>query len=253
MGPTICRLDLPRSGTLYSLRALADRRLLRDAGRGRQDQRGRAATRVPSRRRRLEDDNFQAKAPWQPSGDRRSRARSRTFLLAFLLLFIGAIAFGVRVIATQPVDRHARTRHARAQVGLRTGRRIASVDGTPITNGKQLVDTIHGSLGKKLDIVYSAAAQAITYVDARITARRAGKQLGLHRLCAACRRTQRVGLGEAFGRRRRFGSDISCDQHGGQLGALVTHSTKHIGRRRRPDRHGCQAAARARSWAGGRT
>jgi regulator of sigma E protease len=46
-GPTLLKWTSPRSGTNYRLNLLAAGRLLSDEGRGREDQRGRAAAAIP--------------------------------------------------------------------------------------------------------------------------------------------------------------------------------------------------------------
>ena len=52
--------------------------------------------------------------------------------------------------------------------GMRAGDRIVAIDDVPVTSGKKLVDTIHGSLGKRLDLVYAAQRRS----TARSTSRR---------------------------------------------------------------------------------
>lgn len=162
MGPKLFGWVSPRSGTLYSLRALpiggycameGEDNKTTEAG---QQREFREQEQTSVAERRTASVNFQAKTPWQ-------RLRIvlagpvANFILAYIILLVGALAFGVpsdridRAIVTVVVPGFPAATH-----GLRPGDRIVgvSVGGKNVTDANRLVDTIHGALGKNIDVTY---------------------------------------------------------------------------------------------------
>jgi regulator of sigma E protease len=157
MGPKLFGWTSPRSRTLYSVRALPiggycamqgedgktseaeQQREFRDAG-------------------HLQSDNFQAKSPLVRLGIVLAGPVAN-FLLCFLILLLSAVTFGISGDGTQPVVGILVQGSPAALAGIRQGDRIVALDGRPITNGNALIETIHGSLGKKLDVVYERNGQ----------------------------------------------------------------------------------------------
>ena len=152
MGPKLLGWTSPRSGTLYSLRALPIGGYCAMQG---EDGKTSEAEQQRDFRgtREFESDNFQAKPAWQRlvivlAGP------IANFVLCFAILLVGALAFGVAGNATQPVVGIVVKGSPAAVAGMRAGDRIVEIDGRTMDNGTKLVDTIHRSLGKKLDLVY---------------------------------------------------------------------------------------------------
>jgi regulator of sigma E protease len=155
MGPKIVGWVSPRSGTKYSLRALpiGGYCLMEgEDGRTSEAEQQREFRDSPAR----SSENFQAKSPWRRLAIV-SAGPVANFVLAYVILLIGAVAFGVpsdridRAVVTvvlkgSPADKH----------GLHPGDRIVAVavGGKSVTDAGALVDTIHGSLGKSIDVTY---------------------------------------------------------------------------------------------------
>jgi regulator of sigma E protease len=152
MGPKIFGWTSPRSGTLYSLRALPIGGYCAMQGED-----GKTSEAQQQREFRESagagDDNFQAKSPWQRLAIVLAGPIAN-FLLVFAILFIGAISFGIPGSGNQPLIGMVVPNSPAALAGLHPGDRIISIDGAPVTSGKQMIDTIHGSYGKRLEILY---------------------------------------------------------------------------------------------------
>jgi regulator of sigma E protease len=152
MGPKLLGWTSPRSGTLYSLRALPIGGYCAMQGED-----GKTSEAEQQREFREahqpESDNFQAKSAWNRlvivlAGP------AANFVLCYAILLVAALAFGVAGNENQPVVGMIVKGSAAAVAGLQPGDRIVEIDGVPIRNGAILVDTIHASLGRKLDLVY---------------------------------------------------------------------------------------------------
>jgi regulator of sigma E protease len=229
MGPLITSWTSPRTGTQYSLRALPIGGYCAMEGEdnktseAEQQREFRAApTDVPN--------NFQAKNPW----NRLSIILAgpvANFILAYVILLLGAVAFGVpsdhldravvtAVVAGSPADQH----------GLKPGDRILSVsaDGKKVTNANALVTTIHASLGKTIDVTYErdGIAKMIELAPAPCP-----PQVGVKLGCIGFSPEpafERVGLLSAI---QYSGLEYAnvADQTFMSLGLLVTHFTKYAG------------------------
>jgi regulator of sigma E protease len=195
MGPTLLKWTSPRSGTNYRLNLFPIGGYC--AMQGEDGKTNEAAQQRAFRAEgaALEDDNFQAKAPVRRLAII-AAGPIANFIVAFVLLFIAAIGFGT-MVATPTVEALQPNMPA-AQIGLRPGDTIASVDGTPIKNGAQLVDTIHGSAGKRLTLVVRRGSQTLTFVGTPVSRELAGKRVGLLGF-APRQEAQRAGLWEALG------------------------------------------------------
>ncbi|MEO6835408.1 MAG: M50 family metallopeptidase [Candidatus Tumulicola sp.] len=152
MGPKLVGWTSPRSGTLYSIRALPIGGYCAMQGED-----GKTSEAEQQREFRdasaAEQDNFQAKSAWQRLAIVLAGPVAN-FLLCYLILLVAALVFGVAGNANQPVVGVLVKGSPAAIAGLQTGDRIVALNGAVIANGGSLVDTIHGSLGKKLDLVY---------------------------------------------------------------------------------------------------
>jgi regulator of sigma E protease len=148
--------------------------------------------------------------------------------LCYLLLFVGALAFGEASGKSQPVVGLLIAGSPADKAGMHVGDKIVAIDGQPVAGGDTLVKTIHESKGRPLTIVYSRG-------DVQTTARMSAVPcpptnppgqwcIGFNPVPAY----ERVGFGEAV-----VGSGIGfvniADGTVGSLVLLVTHFTKYAG------------------------
>jgi regulator of sigma E protease len=198
MGPKLLGWTSPRTGTLYSLRALPIGGYCAMQG---EDGKTSEAEQQREFRgtQRVENDNFQAKSPWQRLAIVLAGPIAN-FVLCYVILLVAALAFGVAGTGNQPVVGMVVKGSPAAVAGLQAGDRIVAIDGAVIGNGAKLVDTIHASLGKKLDLVYQRnGIRTEVYVTPAACPVPPGKKgsgcIGFSPVPAY----QRVGAGEAVG------------------------------------------------------
>jgi regulator of sigma E protease len=153
LGPTLLKWTSPRSGTNYRLNLLPlggycamkgedgksneaeQQRLFRDG-------------------HKFDSDNFQAKTTWQRMAIVVAGPVAN-FILAFAILFVGGIAFGVASpdswsTKIGPVNPGTPAAHA----GLVFGDQITAIDGVPYTDGAAIVKKIRSSPNVPLQITY---------------------------------------------------------------------------------------------------
>ncbi len=156
MGPLIASWKSPRSGTQYSLRALPIGGYCAMEGEDNKTSEAEQQRQFRTESWRPSSANFQAKSPWNRLAIILAGPVAN-FILAYIILLLGAVAFGVpsdhldravvtAVVAGSPADQH----------GLKPGDRIVSVsaNGKKVTKANALVDTIHSSLGKTIEVTY---------------------------------------------------------------------------------------------------
>ena len=231
MGPLLYGWRSPRTGTLYSLRALPIGGYCLMEG---EDNKTTEAEQQREFRQNESDwsqsQNFQAKSPWNRLAIVLAGPVTN-FVLAYLILLVGAVAFGVpsdhldravvtSVVAGSPADQH----------GLKPGDRIVSVsaNGKKVTDANALVTTIHDSLGKTIDLTYErdGVAKMIEIAPAPCPPE-VGTKLG----CIGFSPEpafERVPLVSAV---RYSALEFAgvADQTFMSLGLLVTHFTKYAG------------------------
>jgi len=152
MGPKIVGWKSPRTGTLYSFRAILIGGYCAMEGEDNKTseaEQQREFLEAPTR----DSVNFQAKTPWQRLGIVLAGPIAN-FILCFIILLVGALTFGVSSDRAQPVVGSLVAGSPAQHAGIRAGDRIVELNGKPVSSGKQLIDTIHASLGKQLDLVY---------------------------------------------------------------------------------------------------
>ena len=163
MGPKVVGWTSPRSGTLYSLRVLPIGGFCLMEGEDNkhseaEQQRDFRAHATEGRPEPSGNANFQAKSPLQRLAIVAAGPISN-FVLCYVILLAGAVAFGVQSDNVQPLVGDVVAGMPAAQAGIRPGDRIVQLDGTPVSSGKALVDAIHASLGKRLHVVYERDGQ----------------------------------------------------------------------------------------------
>jgi regulator of sigma E protease len=195
MGPTLLKWTSPRSGTNYRLNLFPIGGYCAMQGEDGKTNEAQQQRSFLAEGATVDDDNFQAKSPLQRLGIV-AAGPIANFLVALVLLFIAAIGFG-NMVATPTVEALQPNMPA-AQIGLRPGDTIESVDGVRIASGAQLVDLIHGSAGKKLTLIVRRGDRDLTFVGTPVSRMLGGKRVGL--LGFAPRQVaQRANLWEALG------------------------------------------------------
>jgi regulator of sigma E protease len=247
-GPKLLGWTSPRSGTHYSLRALPIGGYCSMEG---EDSKTSEAEqqRAFLSGRHYADGNFQAKSPWR----RLSIVLAgpfANFLLCYAILLVGALAFGVASDkANQPVVGEVLPGSPAAIAGLRPGDRIVALDNIEIVNGKKLVDTIHASLARRLDLVYERnGARTEVFVTPRACPAQVGKGLGCIGF-SPVPAYERVGLARAVSESaQEFGA--IADQTLGGIALLVTQFNKYAPQIAGPIGMG-QVAATVQDWGWG--
>lgn len=192
--------------------------------------------------------NFQAKNPWQRLAIILAGPFAN-FLLCYLVLLTGALAFGVASDKAMPVVGEVISGSPAAIAGIRPGDRIVQIDSAAVTSGKVLVDTIHHALGKKLDLVYERnGVRTEVYVTPQPCPAQVGKKLG----CIGFQPVpayEHVGFGAAL---RQSGDEFLAiaNQTLGGIVLLVTQFAKYAPEIAGPIGMG-QVAATVQDWGWG--
>jgi regulator of sigma E protease len=223
-GPRLAEWTSPRSGTRYALRIFPIGGYCAMEGEDNktseaQQQREFLSTRAGA------EGNFQAKSPWRRLAIILAGPFAN-FVLCYVILLIGALAFGVASDKAQPVVGEVIAGSPAQIAGIRPGDRIVSLNGVAITNGKMLVDTIHASLGKRLDLTYERnGTRTEIYVTPRPCPASVGKSLGCIGF-SPVPAYERVGFAEAV---RQSGAEFSsiADQTLAGIVLLVTQFAKY--------------------------
>lgn len=278
-GPKILAWTSPRSGTLYTLRALPiggfcamegednrvseaqQQREFLAGGRSGPAIAGESnfrASEVQQQNASLvggqvgravaRDDSFQAKPPWRRLAIILAGPLSN-FLLCYLILLVGALAFGVAGDQAQPVVGEVLPGSPAAIAGIRPGDRIIAIDNVAVTSGKRLVDTIHAAFHKRLDLVYERNG---TRYEIYVTPVRCPAQVGKNFGCIGFQPVpayERVGFASAV---RQSGEEFVAiaDQTLGGIVLLVTQFSKYAPEIAGPIGMG-QVAATVQDWGWG--
>lgn len=180
MGPKLFGWTSPRSGTLYSLRALPiggycamegedgktseaeQQRQFREVG----------ELKGPS------DVNFQSKSPWARLAIIVAGPVAN-FILAFVILLVGAFTFGVATDDAPPVVAQVTANSPAARAGVTTGDQIVAIDGVRVKNAISAVDTFHGSLNKQLQVTFAhGGAERVISLTPALCPAAVGKEMG---------------------------------------------------------------------------
>jgi regulator of sigma E protease len=158
MGPLVASWKSPRSGTQYSLRALPIGGYCAMHGEDNKvseaDQQREFRQTIVVNGREYDHDNFQAKKPWRRLGIVVAGPIAN-FILAFVILVISAAVFGVDANSPRPVIEMVQPGSPAQHAGLKVGDQIVAIDNHRVNGGQDLVNLIHRSLGKRLNIAYA--------------------------------------------------------------------------------------------------
>jgi len=246
-GPKLAGWTSPRSGTLYSLRVLPIGGFCAMEG---EDNRVSEAEQQREFRTQenISQGNFQAQSPWRRLAIILAGPFAN-FLLCYLILLTAALAFGVASDKPQPVVGEVLAGSPAAIAGIATGDRIVAIDNVPVADGKSLVDTIHDSIGRRLDLVYERnGIRTEVYVVPRSCPPQVGRRLGCIGF-SPVPAFERVGVIEAFRQSANGFVTIANETFGG-LGLLVTQFSKYAPQIAGPIGMG-QVAATVQDWGWG--
>jgi regulator of sigma E protease len=228
MGPLIYGWTSKRSGTLYSLRALPIGGYCamhgEDNKTSQAEQQREYRETVIVNGKEYDHDNFQAKNPWQRLAIVLAGPVAN-FILTLVILFVGAVAFGVQSEKVQPRVGPLSPNMPAQRAGLHAGDKILSVNGTAIRGGNQLVNLIHTSLRKPLRISYARDGATGTLTVTPVNCPAPQQKLGCIGF-APVAAYEHVGLGEALNDTfQEFG--VIGQQTFGSLALLASHPVKY--------------------------
>ncbi len=231
MGPKIVGWTSSRSGTLYSLRALPIGGYCAMEGEDGKTSQAEQQREFREAEALVADSatanrNFQAKHPLRRLAIVLA-GPAMNFLLAYIILLVGALAFGV---ASDKIDRAIVTQvmpgTPAAQNGMQPGDRIVAlnIDGVAVDNASQLIDRIHASLGKKIDVTFdrNGVRHLITVTPQPCPLNAKQGCIGFVPAPAY----ERVGIGEAIAASGYSFVNIASGTLS-SIGMLVTHFTKY--------------------------
>lgn len=196
-----------------------------------------------------DESNFQAKSAWRRLAIILAGPLAN-FVLCYAILLISALAFGVASDKTnQPVVGEILPGSPAAIAGIRPGDRILAIDNRAITSGKILVDTIHAALGKKLDLVYERnGVRSEVYVIPKPCPAQVGRNLGCIGFSPVPAYVH-VGFGTALRQSADQFAAIANQTFGG-IALLVTQFAKYAPQVAGPIGMG-QVAATVQDWGWG--
>jgi regulator of sigma E protease len=223
MGPTLFKWTSKRSGTNYRLNLFPIGGYCAMKG---EDGKSNEAEQQRDFRARADydDDNFQAKTPWQRLAIVVAGPVAN-FLIAIVLLVFSFALFGTPTPSLQ-VGRVSPNMPA-ARAGIVEGDRIVAADGQRLNDGNQLVATIQSHLGKplRLTVEHAGTTRIVTVVPVAGPDGR-GHTVGV---IGFVRRfdAQPAPLGKAFAMAgEAFTSTFSLTL--GALGGLLTHPSQTV-------------------------
>jgi len=223
-GPTLLRWTSPRSGTNYRVNLLPLGGYCQMKGED-----GKSTEAEQQRDFRtgdvFEHDNFQAKKPLQRLAIV-CAGPVANFIVALVILVGSALAFGVPGDLPSTTIYQLLPDFPAARAGLRAGDRIVSIDGRAIQDGNILVDTIHRSLGKPIQVVYDRNGRdySVTMTPVVAADRKPVGHLGFAPLPAM----HRVGVGDSLSYSWTQFSGM-VDRTLGLFVSLVTHPASVAG------------------------
>lgn len=166
-GPKLFTWKSPRSGTVYAVNLLPLGGYCAMKG---EDGKSNEAEQQREFRvgRQYDEDNFQGKSVWA----RLSiivAGPIANFILAFVILLLSALFFGVQSDTAQPVVGPLIAGMPAQKAGLAIGDKVIALNGVPVRSGSQLIDTIHASAGKRFSLTFErdGASQTVSIVPVK--------------------------------------------------------------------------------------
>ena len=170
-------------------------------------------------------DNFQAKTPWQRLAIVVAGPIAN-FILAFVILLISAVFFGVADLKTsQPIVGPLTSGFPAEKAGLQAGDLITAINGNPVSGAQLLLTS--GSLGHDLAITFVRTGVTKTIHITPVACPKGSSTAG--RGCigfSPIPQFRRVGIGEAVSN-ATFGMRALWDQSVGGLVLLVSHPRQY--------------------------
>ena len=158
MGPKLAGWTSPRSGTLYSIRLLPIGGYCAMEGEdGKTTEAGQQREfREHGELKGTGSVNFQSKSTWARLAIVLAGPVAN-FILAFVILLIGAFTFGVATADAPPVVAQVTANSPAAAGGVIIGDQIIAIDEVKVTSSEDVVNTFHKSLGKPLHVTLAHA------------------------------------------------------------------------------------------------
>jgi regulator of sigma E protease len=246
-GPKLLAWTSPKTGTVYTLRALPIGGFCAMEGEDNKVSEAQQQREFLTHAG-ISEENFQAKSPWRRLAIILAGPFAN-FVLCYAILLIGALAFGVASDKPMPVVGEVLPKSPAAIAGIRPGDRIIAVNDVAVKSGKMLVDTIHHALGKKLDLIYERdGVRTEVYVTPRSCPAQVGKNFG----CIGFQPVpayERVSFLAAL-RQSADGFVSIADQTFGGIALLVTQFSQYAPQVAGPIGMG-QVAATVQDWGWG--
>ncbi|MDP9018642.1 MAG: M50 family metallopeptidase [Candidatus Eremiobacteraeota bacterium] len=228
-GPKLLKWTSPRSGTAYAINLLPLGGYCAMKGEdGKSNEAEQQREFRTTNVHQYDEDNFQGKTPWQRLAIVVAGPVAN-FILAFAILLVSAVSFGIPDGKAQPVVGPMVSGMPADKAGIHVGDRVSAVNGAPVTNGTTLTDTIHNSLGKPLSLtlVRDGVSRTITLTPAPCPPQVKPAHMGCIGF-SPINSYARVGVGEAVSY-AVFGMKGLYDQTVGSLVLLVSHPRQYGG------------------------
>ena len=226
-GPKLFGWTSKKSGTAYSLRALPLGGYCAMHGEDNKTSEAELQREFRVESPAYDDDNFQAKKPLTRLAII-AAGPIANFILCLAILFVNALVFGVQSDKVQPRIGPLTANYPAQKAGMHAGDRILAVNGTRVSGGDALVDTIHRSLGKTLSVTFDHNGEQRTVSVKPIACPSAAQKnqgcLGFLPVAMY----EHVGFGEAVVSTFQNFAFIG-NQTFGSLALLVSHPQKYAG------------------------
>lgn len=177
MGPTLLKWTSKRSGTNYRINLFPIGGYCAMKG---EDGKTTEAEQQRAFRNDVkhDDDNFQAKTPWQRLAIVVAGPVAN-FIVALALLFVSFAAFGIPGPTPTTEVYQLVPGYPAQKAGLHPGDAITAINGVPMRDGDQLVHTIYAAPGKTLRVTYLRDGRTATVnVTTRVVRDGHGKPQG---------------------------------------------------------------------------
>jgi regulator of sigma E protease len=195
-GPTLLKWTSPRTGTNYRINALPLGGYCAMQGEDGKTSEAQQQREFRSSPDGLTSDNFQSKTPWQRLAIVLAGPIAN-FILAFAILFVGAMTFGVMTQKFSTTIGPVTPGSPGDRAGLRIGDRVLAINGATVTNGDSFVQVIRNSPGKPIDLKIDRRGQVL---DVTVTPKASienGKTIGRVGFVRVADR-HRVGFADAI-------------------------------------------------------